>query len=619
MTTTIDAAATNVSFTTIADLYGKFDSAVNEINFNDYIANNSIVSTYINKVPATTSDLSIDNFRGTERIPTNLSGIRSTNLSVYYDVSFLHCYAGGTAGSISTINNLSPNNTTNGSLLGTIGTAFANKADSIVSFSAANQNMITTYKYINTNDLNPYVYEGWFKFTATPSANRYIMGNLPGQSSRTALCVIYIRTTGLLTIWERNSTTTIDATNTSSIIDSNWHHIVVNGDAITTKLYVDMVEVASLNRIGGTTSIDDASGTYKISGMIGGFIDMQVGPVRAYEGVSLTTSEIKTHYYLERYKITNTYYDMDFLYTNAGTYIFTVPEGITAISILCIGGGGGGARGVGTNSGGAGGGCTWVNKIGTSAGTRYIVIVGNGGARSPNSTNRNGSNGEDTYFKLYTNQTGFYVRAGGGEGGKFNTTVNSAGGVGGASYVIGFSKTNGSSGGVGGAGNCTTSTSIAPGGGGAGGYNGPGGFGGGTTAGSGSSDTGSSGGNGTTNGGASGGGGAGLYGFNRVAPSKTDPGSAFSGSRGEPNYIGPAPYNNLATWGYPGQNGDGTGGTFGGGAGSTRSDNEGPGNGGRGAVRIICHTATSTNPGFKTTSEALAATIATFVNGLAIA
>lgn len=609
---TISATQTNITFTNIRNVFGDTDN-ITTISMSDYIADGQNVSAFTPSVSSSLSNVNVGGFRGTQHIPQNLAGITTTNLVAYYDVSLLHCYNAGV--STSQIKNLSRKGPSPATFNGTVGTAFANASDGIVSLSATNFNWIQSDYIVNTSDCNMFVYEGWFKIPSPPTQNTYIMANLPSNGSTTTpLTVLYVNSTCNLTLWERN-TANVSSNLTAyiNVCDNAWHHLVVNGTATTMDLYDNGTLVSSLTRPGGTTS----NSHFKVSGTLGRYITMQVGPVRLYEGGTLTTPQINTHYYLERYKLTNTYYDMDFLYTNAGTYVFTVPEGITALSVLCIGGGGGGARGdPAINSGGAGGGCTWVNKIPVTAGTRYRVVVGNGGTRTAN--NQNANNGGDTKFMLYSDPDNVYILAGGGEGGKYNTSVDSAGGVGGTDYIRGYPLVilMNSGGGFGGDGRRADSTAFAAGGGGAGGYFGSGGFGAGNTSGSGSSATGSSGGNGTTNGNASGGGGAGLYGFIGTAASQTDPGSAYSGSRGDPNYAGPAPYN-FATSGSPGLNGDGSGGLFGGGSGSCRTT-ETPGNGGRGAVRIICHHAGSTNNGFQTTAGALAATIATFVNGLTL-
>ena len=68
-------------------------------------------------------------------------------------------------------------------------------------------------------------------------------------------------------------------------------------------------------------------------------------------------------------------------YTSPGSYSWTVPAGVTSISVLAIGGGDGGGRGCGRGapSGGKGGGLAWRNNVTVTPGTTYTVIVGRGG------------------------------------------------------------------------------------------------------------------------------------------------------------------------------------------------------------------------------------------------
>jgi hypothetical protein len=52
-------------------------------------------------------------------------------------------------------------------------------------------------------------------------------------------------------------------------------------------------------------------------------------------------------------------------YDQPGTYTFTVPSGVTQVSVLCVGGGGGAGSNVGastTAAGGGGGGMCYGNK-----------------------------------------------------------------------------------------------------------------------------------------------------------------------------------------------------------------------------------------------------------------
>jgi hypothetical protein len=66
-------------------------------------------------------------------------------------------------------------------------------------------------------------------------------------------------------------------------------------------------------------------------------------------------------------------------YTTAGSYTFTVPAGITSISVVCVSGGsGGGANGA--FSGSDGGGLAYRNNIAVSGGQSVSVVVGSGGS-----------------------------------------------------------------------------------------------------------------------------------------------------------------------------------------------------------------------------------------------
>jgi len=80
-------------------------------------------------------------------------------------------------------------------------------------------------------------------------------------------------------------------------------------------------------------------------------------------------------------------------YTTAGTYTFTVPAGVTSISVLCISGGGGGAF-----LSGKGGNLAYSNNISVTAGQTYTVIVGNAGtAGFPSIFTQGGTGGSSTF------------------------------------------------------------------------------------------------------------------------------------------------------------------------------------------------------------------------------
>jgi plastocyanin len=162
-------------------------------------------------------------------------------------------------------------------------------------------------------------------------------------------------------------------------------------------------------------------------------------------------------------------------FTSSNT--FTVPVGVTSITVECWGaGGGGGSRSINGAGGGGGGGAYASSVIAVVAGTPYTVTVGTGG-----SANSNGSN----------SSFGALVIAAGGGGGTNNST--SAGSGGAAASSTGTLKYSGGNGGTG----SGTSTYSGGGGGGAG-STGAGGNATGQTAGTGTSLNGGNGGSGVT-------------------------------------------------------------------------------------------------------------------------
>lgn len=81
------------------------------------------------------------------------------------------------------------------------------------------------------------------------------------------------------------------------------------------------------------------------------------------------------------------------LYQHALIANFTIPTGVTQISVGIIGGGGGGATGPCVNAGGGGGGAGLLTNYPVVAGTQYIVKVGAGGLGGIQPTTRNSAGG----------------------------------------------------------------------------------------------------------------------------------------------------------------------------------------------------------------------------------
>ena len=232
----------------------------------------------------------------------------------------------------------------------------------------------------------------------------------------------------------------------------------------------------------------------------------------------------------------------DWTITSPGTFTFVVPSGVTGLSVMCVGAGGGARDG----RGGGGGGLGWINNLAVSPGQAVPVVVGQG---APSDTLVDG--GDSWVMSLVT------VTGGGGKANVASgQTPGPTTGVGGAHV--------GDGGGDGGDGNGD------PGGGGAGGYSGNGGG----SLGAAGSGGGAGGGLFTTAGGGmgGGGGGVGLFGEGASGGMTTTVGNGGVGGSGGAD--------GMAATGSSG----GAGGSFGGGAGG----GGGPGGaGGNGACRIL--------------------------------
>jgi hypothetical protein len=229
-------------------------------------------------------------------------------------------------------------------------------------------------------------------------------------------------------------------------------------------------------------------------------------------------------------------------YTTTGTSNWTVPSGVTSVSVLVVGGGGGGGAHIG--GGGGGGGVVYNGSYAVTPGSNISVTVGAGGTRGYGGAGAGQSNpgtaGGNSVFGSITSYGG-----GGGGGAYSNGTSGGSGGGGGgvsmsgASGVSGQGNSGGSygsgpwrGGGGGGAsasgnggasgskgGNGVTYLGYTVGGGGGGGsdtsggnpYSQGGSGGGGYGTWNGGNSTDNPGGNGTTNTGGGGGGGGGGW------------------------------------------------------------------------------------------------------------
>lgn len=267
-------------------------------------------------------------------------------------------------------------------------------------------------------------------------------------------------------------------------------------------------------------------------------------------------------------------------FTSPGTSNWTVPAGVTSISVLAVGGGGGGgsvtSSTFSSGGGGAGGTLAYANNVAVTPGETLEVLVGSGGSAA----SRNGNAGGGGITRL---------RRGG------VTLCQASGGGGAASGQPGYASSSyvGTAGYAGGTGGGPGRAQRGGGGGGAGGYSGVGGNGQNSSSfAAGSPGQGGGGGGGgasSSSPGVAGGGGVGIL------------GQGISGAGGL--------YNNDGGGGSGGQAGqNGVGGTYGGGGcGSTYTGNASFGQGkagAQGAMRILYPGTSRQWPSTRTANEA---------------
>ena len=257
-------------------------------------------------------------------------------------------------------------------------------------------------------------------------------------------------------------------------------------------------------------------------------------------------------------------------FTTPGVFAWTVPDGVTSVSVVAVGGGGAGLDNW-ANPAGSGGGLGWKNNITVTPGATYQVVVGAGG-------NSDGDpRGGNSYFINPSIVAGY----GGGNPGYGLTGGPNANNNGG-----GFVGDGGGAGG---------SASNWTGGGGAGGYTGRGGDGNiyepsrnGTGGGNGGGNYSSTYGTGAGGGvGILGLGATGIYfnvsGYSGYTTSTSSGGGGQGGSGGTDGFYGQNPWTGVGQSSNNIQGGD-----FGGGGGGPGTSwPAASGNGGRGAVRII--------------------------------
>jgi hypothetical protein len=340
-----------------------------------------------------------------------------------------------------------------------------------------------------------------FTFTDSNTVSFKIGALAEGQAANRPYKILLTNGKGL--IGKSDSVVGFTPTWTSPVSDSTQYAGTVSSNPIT---------LSANDGVGGS------SVTYSVVGSLPGGLSISgntisgISMAPAGSNVSVTiraTDAFGSSNYSDRtFNIKSTVNAGEVLFDSTGTRSWTVPEGVTSICAVMVGGGGG-CNSSGLYSSGAGGGLGYKNHIPVSPGDTVSVTVGVGGTIN--------ASGGTSSIAVNSNT---YSATGGGAGSGYN-------------FIPGGSPSancdGGGTGGIGKPGGRTAFAQyIAGGGGGAAGYTGNGGYGaGGITAGAGSNDyrsadSGQGGGGGGGSGvawespnyigSAAGGGGVGLYG-----------------------------------------------------------------------------------------------------------
>ena len=129
-------------------------------------------------------------------------------------------------------------------------------------------------------------------------------------------------------------------------------------------------------------------------------------------------------------------------YTSAGTYTFTVPAGVSSVSVVCVGSGGG-AGGAGQSAGSEGNASIWDSGnthgsyFGASGAGNGVTNNANVGGSTNIGTSTGGGNGGNGSSSLSSNPTGGGAGGYSGDGGDSSSPSIYGGGGGGGVGILG--------------------------------------------------------------------------------------------------------------------------------------------------------------------------------------
>jgi hypothetical protein len=282
----------------------------------------------------------------------------------------------------------------------------------------------------------------WFKRANSSTSRQTICGDCNSFGVHNTATIQLLLFNNYITCYFFSGGSVYPVTDTTTITDTNWHHIIYTRNGNTLYLYVDGVFKSSFSLSPGISC--NASSTKMSLGSLGESNSF-------YFGGSIDE--------IGFWKQSLLPYISDLYNSGTGlTYPFYTPSG--NISYLVVGGGGAGGNSYGgTSGGGGGGGGLLSGSINIDPGV-YSVIVGAGGTSQGASPGHYSSNGSSSIFNN--------IKAIGGGAGGYYLFTGSLGASGGGGNGDGYSTPGSGSlgqGNKGGIGNNSPYTAAGGGGG----------------------------------------------------------------------------------------------------------------------------------------------------------
>jgi hypothetical protein len=303
------------------------------------------------------------------------------------------------------------------------GVIFNNNYGGYWTFNGNTTNSAITSTTQVANSQSSFSQSIWFQTSTANSILTMFQNNISPVTSGSLLNGLVVNATGRLSFYTYLTVALPAQGNiaTANVLDNKWHHAAVTYDSTTktANTYLDG-QLGNTLAIGGANNIVSYAGYWTVGGTsqgiaagVGNAFRGNIGPTAVYTSV-LTADQVGQIYRTQapRWAGTTGVQAGNIVLSSTGTVqSFTVPQGVSQISVRAVGAAGGGTTASGTNQFG-GAGANILANIAVVPGSTYYAIVGKGGTSN-------------------SNVAGTFVQGGGGAGGlRVSSVFNGAQGGG---------------------------------------------------------------------------------------------------------------------------------------------------------------------------------------------